>query len=67
MKIQLTCNGCGLEMESNIYGKHALEVIKRYDTFIHGRKHCFRCTCGHDFHINGHERTYYNSDKVAGI
>jgi hypothetical protein len=65
-------------MDSNIYGKDALKVIEQYDTIVMGRLACFRCTCGHDFHIAGKKikepYTYKNDinrvsnfDKVAEL
>jgi hypothetical protein len=53
-------------------GEHALDVIKKYDTIVMGRLYCFRCTCGHDFHLKDGpiKKTYtYKNDlnKVAEI
>lgn len=63
MKLKLFCSHCGLKMDSNIYGKQALEVIEKYDTLIHGIPYTFRCTCKSDMHIQGTMIKYYTPQR----
>ena len=66
MKISLYCPHCETRLD-DISGKHALDIIKKYDTIVMGKPYTFRCVCSHDMHIIGAKGRYYNFEKVAEI
>jgi hypothetical protein len=66
MFLELECPHCGL-MVNDISGEKAPEYLKKIDTIVMGKPFTIRCFCQRDMHIVGHERTYYNPDKVCEI
>jgi len=51
LKFNLRCSKCGVSNEANIYGKDALEFIKKYGTIQNGKLFVYTCPCGGDMLI----------------
>jgi hypothetical protein len=51
LKIEVECTHCELGFELNIYGKNALDFIKKYGTIQNGKIFLNTCACGHDLKL----------------